>query len=96
MNVTESVLFTSALPGPFTLKGGRYLFSVTATFGGGSVALQGLLPDGTTFATVPDVAGNAVSLTAAGWKTVDLTPGQYKITIVTATSVLANATSVPV
>lgn len=95
MNVTESILWTSADAGAKTLKGGRYLFNVVATFGGGSVALQGILADGTTFATVPDVAGNAVSLTAAGWKLVDLTPGQYKILIATATSVFANATSVP-
>lgn len=95
MNVTESIAFTSASPGPFKLKGGRYLFGVTATFGGGSVALQALLPDGATFATVPDIAGNAVSLTAAGWKTADLAPGQYKIAIVTATAVLASASSIP-
>lgn len=59
------------------------------------MALQGLLPDGTTYATVPDVAGNAVSVTAAGWKTTDLAPGQYKITIVTATSVIATVASLP-
>jgi len=96
MNVTERISFTSAKPGPFTLKGGRYLFGVTATFGGGSVALQGLLPDGSTYATVPDIAGNAVSLTTAGWKTVDLAPGQYQIAITTATGVSASAASVPV
>lgn len=91
----EAIAFTTAAPGPLALHGGRYLFGVTATFGGGSVALQSLLPDGTTYATVPDIAGNAVSLTAAGWKTVDLAPGQYKIAITTATSVAARASSVP-
>lgn len=95
MTSTESKSLTSAAPGPVSLQGGRYLFSCVATFGGGSVALQGLLPDGTTYATVPDVAGNAVSVTVAGWKTVDLAPGQYKITIVTATSVLATVASLP-
>lgn len=95
MNVSESKAFSSAAIGPVTIYGNRYLFSVTATFGGGSVALQGLLPDGSTYATVPDVAGNAVSLTVAGWKLVDLAPGQYKILITTATSVLATLASVP-
>jgi len=96
MNVTESITWTSADSGAKTLKGGRYLFNATATFGGGSVALQAMLADGSTFATITDAGGNAVSLTAAGWKTVDLTPGQYKLAIVTATAVFANATSVPV
>lgn len=95
MNVTESVIFTSASPGPFALKGGRYLIGcIGSNFG--TVALQAPLPDGSTFATVPDIAAAAVSFAANGWKTVDLSPGQYKITIASATSVSVNATSIPV
>lgn len=94
---TESVAFQniSATTAAFTLKGGRYLVNAVATFGGGSVALQSLMADGSTFTTVPDIAGNAVSLAAAGWKTTDLAPGQYRFAIATATAVFCAATSVP-
>lgn len=98
MNVTESINFANiaATTAAFTLKGGRYLFNAVATFGGGTVALQGMEADGASFATVPDVAGNAASLSAAGWKLVDLAPGQYKFTIATATAVFASVASVPI
>ncbi len=95
MAATQSKTLTSAAPGPVSLYGGRYLFGVTATFGGGSVALQGLLPDGATYATVPNIAGAATSLTAAGWMTVDLAPGMYQLLITTATAVTASVSSVP-
>jgi hypothetical protein len=94
---TESVAFQniSATTAAFTLKGGRYLFNAVATFGGGSVALHGLMADGSTFAAVPDIAGNAVSVTVAGWKTTDLAPGQYKFVIATASAVYCAVASVP-
>lgn len=94
---TEAVAFQniSATTAAFTLRGGRYLFGALATFGGGSVALQCLMADGSTFTTVTDAAGNAASITVAGWKTVDLAPGQYKFTIATATAVYCNVVSVP-
>lgn len=94
---TESVIFSNiaATTAAFTLKGGRYLFNAVATFGGGSVALHGLMADGSTFAAVPDIAGNAVSVTVAGWKTTDLAPGQYKFVIATATAVFVGVASVP-
>lgn len=85
----------SANSAAITIKGGRYLVAAQATFGGGSVAFQGLLPDGTTYATVPDIAGNAATFTTQGWKTIDLCPGQYRFTIATATAVAASASSVP-
>lgn len=91
----ESISFTSAAPGPFAVKGGRYLFGAAATFGGGTVSLQALLPDAATFATIPDINGNAVALTSAGWKLVDLPPGQYKLAIATATVVRASLSSLP-
>jgi hypothetical protein len=66
-------------------KGGPSTFSATATFGGGTVKLQVLLPDGSTWV---DVAGG--SLTAAGMTAVLWLPqGQYRANIATATAVYA-------
>lgn len=57
----------------------------TATFGGGTVKLQVLLADGSTWV---DVAGG--SLTAAGATAVLwLPPGSYRVNIATATAVYA-------
>lgn len=91
---TESILFTSALPGPFTLKGGRYMVGCIGT-GFGTVTLQALLPDGTSYSGVPNIAGSVSAYSANGWQTFDLAPGQYKIVIVTATAVKVQASSVP-
>jgi hypothetical protein len=90
-SVTESKQFSNiaATTAQFTLKGGKYGVAVVATFGGGSVILQGLSLDGTTFVTV------VASFTAAGYATCDLPPGQYRFTIATATAVYASVTSVP-
>lgn len=92
---TESKLLTSAAPGPISLKGGRYVVGCTATFSAGNVSLQGLLPDGSTFAGVPNIAGTVAAFSAAGWQTFDLPPGQYKIVITTATNVNVSITSLP-
>lgn len=92
---TESIKFTSAAVGPFTLKGGRYQIGCVATFGGGSVSFEGELPDLSSFAIVKDIGANAVTFSAAGWFTVDLAPGQYKIVITTATAVIVTATTIP-
>ncbi len=97
MNVTEGATLTTAAPGPVKLKGGRYLFSAAATWNGGSVELQGMLPDNATYATVPTVTGVPALLSATvGWLAVDLTPGQYRLQIITAASVTAIIASVPV
>jgi hypothetical protein len=94
MNTAESRDLTSSAIGPTYLRGGRYMVGcVGANFG--TVALQGLMNDGSTFTTLNDVAGNAVSFAAVGWKLVDIAPGQYKIAIVSATGVTVRATSVP-
>jgi hypothetical protein len=45
------------------------------TFGGGTVALEASPDGGTTWVTVQDVAGAAVSFTANGNKNVSLGPG---------------------
>lgn len=72
--------------------GGPSLFMATATFGGGTVKLQVLLPDGSTWV---DVAGG--SLTAAGTSAVLwLPPGSYRVNVATATGVYAYLASAPV
>ena len=79
----------SADSGPYTLLGGRYAVGVTATFGGGSIALQTLFPDGTTYVNcIP-------AFTAEGLAIVDLPPGSYKLDIVTATAVQGFVIRVP-
>jgi hypothetical protein len=72
----------------FTLTGGRYGFIVTATFGGGNVALQVLSNDGSTWV-------NVSNQTAAAAVTVDLPPGSYRIQIATATAVFVTLGRVP-
>jgi hypothetical protein len=87
----DGVGFTglSATPANFYLLGGRYAFSVNATFGGGSVTLNQLQPDGTTLIAA------AAPITASGSVIVDLPPGTYQITIVTATAVVGAVVRVP-
>lgn len=75
----------------FPLNGGKYGAEATATFGGGSVKLQKLLGDGSTFQSV----ASATDFTAAGYAVIDLPPGQYRFTIATATAVYCALTRVP-
>lgn len=70
--------------------GGKGLFSVKATFGGGSVALQYLLPDLVTWATPTDG-----SLTADGGVVFELPPVPIRALVTTATAVYATAVRVP-
>lgn len=94
MRAPESKQFSniSATTAQFNLKGGKYGVNAAATFGGGSVKLQTLLADGSTWASV----SSATDFTAAGYATVDLPAGVYRFTIATATAVYANISSVPI
>jgi hypothetical protein len=87
----DGVSFTglSADTAAFYVLGGRYAVAVDATFGGGSVTLQILMPDGTTYVSI------LPAFTAAGAATVDLPPGSYKFDIVTATAVQGFVVRVP-
>jgi hypothetical protein len=76
----------------FYLKGGYYAVAAVATFGGGSVELQALAPDGTTWVSFP----TALKLTVAGMIAGYAPPGQYRFTIVTATAVFCAVTGVPI
>lgn len=99
MNVTDSKSFSniSASTALFYLKGGVYSFRVKGTITT-SVALQALLPDGSSLATVNNVAGTAASVGSGGSGSIDgiyLPPGQYQITLTSATAVFASVASTP-
>jgi hypothetical protein len=72
----------------FALMGGLYGVTVDATFGGGSVTLQHLAADNTTYITC------LTAFSAAGYATVSLPPGSYKVAIVTATVVQIDITAI--
>lgn len=76
--------------------GGRGFFAAVATFGVGSVALEYLGPDSTTWLAASDVAGSPASLTAAGGVLFELPPGQIRAAVATATAVYATAARIPV
>jgi hypothetical protein len=88
---TQSFQFSNiaATTAGFFVRGGTYGLSVEATFGGGNVQLQLLGPDGSTWLNV----GSAV--TANGFASQALPPGQYRLAVTTATAVYAALTSVP-
>jgi hypothetical protein len=69
--------------------GGKGVFAVGATFGGGSVALQHQLPNGT-WVTPTDG-----SLTADGGIVFELPPCQIRAAVTTATAVYARADRIP-
>lgn len=75
----------SSTPAAQNWKGGKGVFIAEATWGGGTVKLQAISPNGT-FIDVPNV-----SLTANGLVAFDLPPGQIKVSIATATEVYAYA-----
>lgn len=69
----------------YVWPGGDGEFSVVATFGGGTVKLQYLGPDGTTWLD----AGSNTTLTASGGGIFSLGPGNIRCNIATATGVYA-------
>jgi hypothetical protein len=81
----------SASTAAFSLRGGKYGVSVVATFGGGSVKLQRLGPDGSTYLSV----SSGTDFSANGYATVDLPSGNYRWTIATASAVYAELTRIP-
>jgi hypothetical protein len=80
----------SASTAAFNLIGGAYGVSVVATFGGGSVKLQRLALDGSTFVSL----AAATDFTANGGALVNLPAGSYRFTIATATAVYAEVQGV--
>lgn len=88
-NAIETHAFSniSATPASFTLRGGNYAVTVTATWGGGSMTLQRLATDGATYVTV------MTAFSADGFATSNLPNGTYRLLIATATGVYADVTS---
>jgi hypothetical protein len=78
----------SATTAAFTLRGGQYAVDVSATFGGGSVTLQKLAADASTYVTC------LTAFTAAGYATVNLPAGTYKVAVATATAVYVGISSI--
>jgi hypothetical protein len=89
-NKIENNVFSniSATTASFILRGGNYGMTVTATFGGGNVALQRLAPDGSTYVTV------ITAFTAAGYASANLPNGTYRVAVTTATAVYADVVSI--
>lgn len=85
---TESNI--NATTAAFSLDGGRYGAEFLATWGGGSVTLQKLGPDGTTYNT----AMNA--WLANGTALADLPAGSYRLAVATATAVYVRLRRIPV
>ena len=78
----------SATTSAFTLRGGQYGVTVIAAFGGGSVTLQRLAADGSTWVTC------LTAFTAAGYASVNLPSGSYRLAIATATAVYVDIVSI--
>lgn len=87
-NQIQSFANISATPTAFTLRGGLYAITVMATWGGGSVTLQRLAHDNTTYVTVTD------AFTENGFVTVSLPPGTYRLLVATASAIYVDVTSI--
>lgn len=98
MRATESFkkTFDAAGNGPsWSVNGGRYsLGAHSASWGGGSLNLAQLLPDGTTFFTLLPLNGDS-ALGADGVVYYDLPPGTVRLVLATTTAAQASLTRVP-
>ncbi len=89
-NTVEKVSFSniSATPATFTLRGGCYGVMAKATWGGGSVTLQRLSVDGTTYVTV------LTAFAADGYASLNLPGGTYRFLVVTSTAIYVEIVSI--
>lgn len=78
----------SATTAPFVLPPGLYGLDASATWGGGSVALQQLSADGSTYLAV------GTALSANGSQSPLYLAGTYQLAVTTATAVYAAITSI--
>lgn len=88
---TDGVLFSniSATTAAFRLKGGKYAVAVVGS-SFGTVTLQALGPDGSTWLTA------LTAFSANGIANVDLPAGQYRLAISSTTAVYASVAGVPI
>jgi hypothetical protein len=83
----------SATTAAFTLQGGYYMVAAVATWSSGSVELQALGPDQSTYLSLP----TALKLTANGMIAGYLPPGTYKFVVVaTVSGLYVSATGIPI
>jgi hypothetical protein len=75
-------------PAAFILRGGLYAVTIIATWGGGSVTLQRLARDGTTYVTV------TTAFSDDAYVSISLPPGTYRLLMATATAMYADVTSI--
>jgi hypothetical protein len=89
-NAVENKVFSniSATPAVFTLRGGQYGVTAKATWGGGSVTLQRLSVDGTTYVTC------LTAFSADGYAVVSLPSGTYKLLVATASAIYVDIVSI--
>ena len=82
MQRSATLLSAASATGPSTniAIGGDYCFDVAGTFGGATVGLEMLGPDGSTWIAVRDSAG-ALAFTSAGAAIVTIPSGNYRATI---------------
>lgn len=81
---------TAADSANFQLQGGAYVLDAVANFNSGSITLQRLGPDGTTFITA------ATALSANGSSgSIALPPGTYKILVASATALSVSMIRIP-
>lgn len=79
----------SATTAAFTLDGGTYGCDFIATWGGGSVTLQKLAADGSTYVTA------MTAWTANGTAIGQFPAGTYRLAVATATAVYVNIRRIP-
>jgi len=97
MKTTVTLLSGADATGPDVLLQipGDYCFAVAGTFGGATIGLEMLGPDGATHIPIEDASG-AIALTAAGAMIVSLPEGAYRAVVAggSGASIFANLRSV--
>lgn len=86
-----SAVNISASTAAFNLDGGLYGVDCVATFGGGSVKLQKLANDETTYVSV----ASATDFTAAGYGIAYIPQGRYRLTVATASAIYVSIARIP-
>lgn len=81
----------SATTAAFPLLGGLYGVDCVATFSAGTVKLQKLAGDQSTYVSV----SSGTDFSAAGYATVNLPAGTYKLTVATATAAYVQIRRIP-
>ena len=77
----------SATTSSWAVEGGMYGIDVVATWGGGTVKLDKLSGDGTTYVTVSTYSANT-------YETQNLPTGTYRLTVATASAIYFQMTAV--